>query len=67
VSFEQALEGLSRDESFKATVYAINTLLVQKGIYTQQEFEILFVEWAQKELRRKARPDHSTSGMPLYR
>jgi hypothetical protein len=44
----------SRDEGFKATVYAINTLLIHKGIYTQEEFQALFVEWVEKEQRRKA-------------
>ena len=54
MSFEEALAVASRDESFKATVYAMNTLLIHKGIYTRQEFEVLFVEWVQKELKRKA-------------
>jgi hypothetical protein len=51
--FEEALTVLSRDESFKATVYAMNTLLIHKGIYTQQEFETLFLEWGEKEISRK--------------
>jgi len=33
MSFEGALGSLSRDERFKATVYAMNTLLIQKGVY----------------------------------
>lgn len=45
----------SRDEAFKATVYAMNTLLIHKGIYTQQEFEQLFVEWVKKEESKKVR------------
>jgi hypothetical protein len=53
MSFEEALETASRDDSFKATVYAMNTLLIQKGIYTQGEFEGLFVEWVEKEQRRR--------------
>ncbi len=65
MSFEQALEALSRNEAFKATIYAMNTLLIQKGVYTQKEFETLFAEWAQKELRRK--PDQAASGIPAYR
>jgi hypothetical protein len=48
VSYEQALDYLSRDDRFKATVYAMNTLLIHKGIYTQKEFQQLFVEWASK-------------------
>jgi|GEM_PF-728085 len=54
MSFEEALALASRDEGFKATVYAMNTLLIHKGIYTQQEFQDLFVEWVEKEQRRKA-------------
>ncbi len=52
--FEEALALASRDEGFKATVYAMNTLLIHKGIYTQEEFQALFVEWVEKEQRRKA-------------
>jgi len=54
MSFEKALEIASRDEGFKATVYAMNTLLIHKGIYTQEEFQTLFVEWVEKEQRRNA-------------
>jgi hypothetical protein len=49
VSYEKALEYLSRNDRFKATVYAMNTLLIHKGIYTQNEFQQLFVEWASKQ------------------
>jgi hypothetical protein len=37
-----------------ATVYAMNTLLVDKGIYTRAEFEELFVEWVRKDQRKNA-------------
>ena len=67
MSFEQALETVSRDERFKATVYAMNTLLIQKGVYTQQEFESLFVEWVKKEVRRKTSDDHAGSVAPAFR
>ena len=53
VSYDEALEVLSRDDRFKATIYAMNTLLIHKGIYTQQEFQQLFVEWASKEESKK--------------
>jgi len=60
MSFEEALALASRDEGFKATVYAMNTLLIHKGIYTQEEFRVLFVEWVEKEQRRKAQePRHA--------
>lgn len=51
ISFEEAMERLSRDEHFRATVYSINTLLVQKGIYSPEEFEFQFRQFAQKHLR----------------
>ncbi len=51
VSFEEAMEKLSRDDRFRATVYAMNTLLVQKGIYSPEEFEFQFRQFAQKQLK----------------
>jgi hypothetical protein len=54
VSYEEALNVLSRDDRFKATIYAMNTLLIHKGIYTQQEFQQLFVEWAIKEASKRS-------------
>ena len=54
MTFELALESLSRDERFKATVYAMNTLLQKKGIYTSAEFEQLFCEHAQNGITRTA-------------
>ena len=50
ISFEEAMEKLSRDERFRATVYAMNTLLVQKGVYSPEEFEFQFRQFAQKKL-----------------
>ena len=46
MTFKEAFELMGRDEAFKATVYAMNTLLIQKGIYTSEEFEQLFCEHA---------------------
>jgi hypothetical protein len=51
ISFDEAMEMLSREERFRATIYAINTLLVQKGIYSPEEFELQFRQFAQKNLR----------------
>ncbi len=51
ISFDEAMERLSREERFRSTVYAMNTLLVQKGIYSPEEFEFLFRQFAQKNLR----------------
>jgi hypothetical protein len=55
MSYEKALDVLTRDDRFRATVYAMNTLLIDKGIYTQQEFEKLFVEWALKQQRKPSK------------
>jgi hypothetical protein len=51
ISFEEAMERLSRDDRFRATVYAMNTLLVQKGIYSPEEFEFQFRQFANKRLK----------------
>ncbi len=51
ISFDEAMERLSREERFRATIYAMNTLLVQKGIYSPEEFELQFRQFAQKNLR----------------
>jgi hypothetical protein len=53
VSYEQALDVLSRDDRFRAALYAMNTLLIHKGVYTQDEFQQLVVEWASKQLRNR--------------
>jgi hypothetical protein len=50
ISFDEAMRQLSRDERFRATVYAMNTLLVQKGVYSPEEFEFQFRQFAQKNL-----------------
>lgn len=52
MSFEEAFEIMGRDEAFRATIYAMNTLLTNKGIYTAEEFQKLFIEHA-VNFRRK--------------
>jgi hypothetical protein len=64
MSFEEALSVATRDEAFKATIYAMNTLLIDKGIYTRGEFESLFVEWVDKEQRRSRRSKPSQESIP---
>jgi len=64
MSFEEALNSASRDEAFKATIYAMNTLLIDKGVYTRQEFESLFVEWVAKEQRRSRAGEPARDPMP---
>jgi hypothetical protein len=51
MSFEETLEHLSGDERFKATVHAMNTLLIHRGIFTREEFGDWFVAWASKQKR----------------
>lgn len=51
ISFEDAMGVLSRDEHFRATVYAMNSLLVQKGVYSPEEFEFQFRQYAQNHRR----------------
>jgi hypothetical protein len=61
MSFEEAMEIATRDERFMATIYAMNTLLINKGVYSREEFRALFVEWVGKEERKKTRSKASTS------
>ena len=51
MSFDEAVNALSRDEAFRATVYAMNTILMRKGIYSSEEFEALFCQHAENYLR----------------
>lgn len=63
MSYEQALRSASRDERFMATVYAMNSLLIHKGIYTHEEFQQLFTEWVRKEEAKKA---EAVTAMPRH-
>jgi hypothetical protein len=57
MSFDEAISLASRDERFMATVYAMNTLLINKGVYTKAEFEDLFIEWVRKDQRKHAKDE----------
>jgi hypothetical protein len=46
MSFEEAFDLMGQDEAFRATVYAMNTLLIAKGFYSAEEFQELFIEHA---------------------
>jgi hypothetical protein len=46
MTFKEAINLMGKDESFRATIYAMNTLLIKKGVYTSAEFEELFCEHA---------------------
>jgi hypothetical protein len=61
MNFDEALKIASRDERFMATIYAMNTLLIHKGIYTAEEFESIFVEWVNKEQRKKVHSINASS------
>ena len=52
LSFEDALEALSREERFMGTVSAMNSLLVKKGIYSTAEFQEIFIEWAGAQMQK---------------
>jgi len=47
MSFDEAISVLGKEEAFRATVYAMNTLLLRKGVYSPEEFEALFCQHAQ--------------------
>jgi hypothetical protein len=53
INYEEAMEKLSSEEAFRATVYAMNTLLIQKGFYSAEEFRFQFRQSAQKQLRKR--------------
>jgi hypothetical protein len=46
MTFKEAFDLMGKDEAFRATIYAMNTLLIQKGVYSTEEFEKLFCEHA---------------------
>lgn len=54
INFKQAVEMLSREEAFMGTVAAMNALLIQKGVYTAEEFDTLFCSWALAQQEKKA-------------
>jgi hypothetical protein len=53
INYEDALAQLTEEQRFHATLYAMNTLLLAKGIYTSQEFRFQFRQSAQRQLRKK--------------
>ena len=53
IGYEEAMERLSEDQRFRATVYAMNTLLIAKGAYSAEEFAFQFRQSAQKQLKKK--------------
>lgn len=68
LSIREAVDILSREERFMGTVAAMNTLLIHKGIYTQQEFDTVFCRWAKTQLERSKsqRPGWRSSIRSLF-
>jgi hypothetical protein len=64
MDMEQAMDLLNRDDRFKATVAAMNTLLIRKGVYTQQEFEAYFIESATATIRKNNRTENNGARRP---
>ena len=57
MTFDEAMDILSREERFMGTVAAMNALLVSKGIYSPDEFASHFIQWAEAQKQRTdARP-----------
>jgi len=58
MTMPEAAKLLSREERFMGTVAAMNTLLIDKGVYTQEEFDSIFIQWAltQQSRPKKHRP-----------
>lgn len=54
MTYQEAIEQLDREERFKATIAAINALLIQKGVYSSEEFEAYFLETARPRIKRQA-------------
>jgi hypothetical protein len=46
MTFKEALNLMGDDASFRATIYAMNALLIKKGVYKSSEFEQLVCEYA---------------------
>lgn len=67
MTFDQAMKSLTRHERFMATVYAMNTLLLLKKVYSASEYEGCFIEWAAKKDRRKARQKRRTASKERHR
>ncbi len=53
IDYEQALAALTAEERLQATVYAINTLLIQKGVYSAAEFEFQFRQGAARQIKKR--------------
>jgi hypothetical protein len=55
IDYDDAVAQLTEEQRLRATVYAMNTLLIAKGVYSAEEFRFQFRQSAQKQLRKKKR------------
>ena len=53
IDYDDAVAQLTEEERMRATIYAMNTLLIAKGVYSAEEFRFQFRQSAQKHLRKK--------------
>lgn len=63
MTFDEAIAVLGQDEQFRAMIYAMNTLLISKGVYSTEEFQKLFTEYAinfQRGFRGNDRSRHQS-------
>ena len=56
MSLEEKIQCIPEDERLAAAVYALNTLLISRGIITREELEEGFDSWLHRKelLREKA-------------
>lgn len=53
MDYEQILEAVTDEERFRSTIAAMNTLLIQKGIYSPAEFEAYCAESCKAKLKKR--------------
>jgi hypothetical protein len=53
MTMDEAMQVLSREERFMATIYALRTVLVEKEIVSPEELDYHFRQWAQKHARSR--------------
>ena len=55
MTMSEAAKLLSREERFMATLSAMNALLVAKQVYTAEELEVFYVQWAMNQQSKPKR------------
>lgn len=48
IDYDDAVAQLTEEQRLRATIYAMNTLLIAKGVYSAEEFRFQFRQSAQK-------------------